>query len=395
MDRVAIVSAVRTPIGNFGGALIDVSAPELGEVAANAALERAGIAPTAVDESIFGCARQAGIGPNLARQIAWRIKMPQETAAFTVNKACGSGLKAITLGAQSIMLGENKVVLAGGVEQMSQIPYLLPKARWGYRLGDGEVIDANYRDGYNCPLCDMVMGETVDRLAEEYQISREMQDAFAAESHRKAIAAWENGDFDAEVVPVKIAGRKGTVTLFERDERPRGDSTPEALNKLKPVFRKEEDGGTVTAANASGITDGAAAVILMREDLAKAQGIEPLGFISGFASGGVAPERMGLGPVPSTRKLLELTGYGLEDFGLIELNEAFSAQVLIVEKELAWDPDRRNVHGGAVALGHPTGCTGARILVTLLHAMRSKDVELGLATLCISGGLGMSVAISR
>ena len=395
MHKVAIVSAVRTPIANFGGALMDVHAAQLGKTAAKAAIERAGLSPDQVDESIFGSARQAGIGPNLARQIAWRVGMPQETTGFTVNKACGSGLKAITLGAQSIMLGENQVVLAGGVEQMSQIPYLLPKARWGYRLGDGELIDANYRDGYNCPLCDMVMGETVDRLAEEYQISREMQDEFAAESHRKAIAAWENGAFEDEVVPVEIPGRKGTVSLFERDERPRADSTAEALKKLRPVFRNEEDGGTITAANASGITDGAAAVVLMRADIAEAEGIEPLGTLVGFASGGVAPERMGLGPVPSTQKLLAQTGLQLDDFGLIELNEVFAAQVLIVERELAWDVERRNVHGGAVALGHPTGCTGARILVSLLHAMRQRDVELGLATLCISGGLGMSVAVSR
>jgi len=374
---------------------MNVHAAQLGETAARAAIERAGLTPDQVNESIFGSARQAGIGPNLARQIAWRVKMPQETTGFTVNKACGSGLKAITLGAQSIMLGENEVVLAGGVEQMSQIPYLLPKARWGYRLGDGELIDANYRDGYNCPLCDMVMGETVDRLAEEYQISREMQDEFAAESHRKAIAAWENGEFNDEVVPVEVPGRKGTVSLFERDERPRADSTAEALKKLRPVFRKEEDGGTITAANASGITDGAAAVVLMRADIAEAEGIEPLGTLVGFASGGVAPERMGLGPVPATQKLLAQTGLKLDDFGLIELNEAFAAQVLIVEKELDWDVERRNVHGGAVALGHPTGCTGARILVSLLHAMRQRDVELGLATLCISGGLGMSVAVSR
>lgn len=395
MHKVAIVSAVRTPIGNFGGSLMDIPAAQLGEVAARAAIERAGITPDQVDESIFGCARQAGIGPNLARQIAWRVKMPQETTAFTINKACGSGMKAVTLGAQSIMTGENRVVLAGGVEQMSQIPYLLPKARWGYRLGDGELVDANYRDGYNCPLCDMVMGETVDRLAQEYQISREQQDEFAAESHRKAVAAWESGAFNHEVVPVAVPGRKGAVNLVERDERPRADSTPEGLKKLRPVFRTEEDGGTITAANASGITDGAAALVLMQAEFAKAQGIQPLAYIDGFASGGVAPERMGLGPVPATQKLLAQTGYQLGDFDLIELNEAFAAQVLIVERELDWDVERRNVHGGAVALGHPTGCTGARILVTLLHAMRQRDVALGLATLCISGGLGMSVAVSR
>jgi acetyl-CoA C-acetyltransferase len=371
MHEVAIVSAVRTPIANFGGALINISAAQLGEVAARAAIERAGIIPEKVDEAIFGSARQAGIGPNIARQIAWRSKVPQEKVAYTVNKACGSGLKAITLGAQSIMLGENQVVLAGGVEQMSQIPYLLPKARWGYRLGDGELIDSNYRDGYNCPLCDMVMGETVDRLAEEYNISREMQDVFAAESNQKAVTAWESGWFDREIVSVEVPGRKGAVTLFERDERPRADSTPENLKKLRPVFRKEEDGGTITAANASGITDGE------------------------FASAGVAPERMGISPVPATQKLLSQTGVSLNDIGLIELNEAFSAQVLIVDQELGWDAERRNVHGGAVALGHPTGCTGARILVTLLHAMQQRDVELGLATLCISGGLGLSVLIER
>lgn len=395
MHKVAIVSAVRTPIGNFGGGLKDISAAQLGEIAAQAAIERAGLKPEEVDESIFGSARQAGIGPNLARQIAWRVKMPEETVAFTVNKACGSGMKAVTLGAQSIMLGENQVVLAGGVEQMSQIPYLLPKARWGYRLGDGELIDANYRDGYNCPLCDMVMGETVDRLAEEYQINREMQDAFAAESHQKAVAAWESGAFDGEVVPVEVPGRKESVTVIDRDERPRPDSTAEALKKLRPVFRKEEEGGTITAANASGITDGAAALVLMEAELAKKKGIEPLGVLVGFASGGVAPERMGLGPVPATRKLLAQTGLQLDDFDLIEINEAFAAQVLIVENELSWDTGRRNVHGGAVALGHPTGCTGARILVTLLHAMRNRDAKMGLATLCISGGLGMSVAVSR
>jgi acetyl-CoA C-acetyltransferase len=395
MHEVAIVSAVRTPIANFGGALAKISAAQLGEVAARAAIERAGITPDKVDEAIFGSARQAGIGPNIARQIAWRSQVPQEKVAFTVNKACGSGLKAITLGAQSIMLGENQVILAGGVEQMSQIPYLLLKARWGYRLGDGELIDSNYRDGYNCPLCDMVMGETVDRLAEEYHITREMQDVYASESNQKAVTAWENGWFDQEVVPVEMPGRKGAVTVFARDERPRADSTPENLKKLGPVFRKEEDGGTVTAANASGITDGAAAVVLMRADIAKSEGIEPLGIIKGFASAGVAPERMGISPVPATQKLLAQTGFALNDIDLIELNEAFSAQVLMVDQELGWDVERRNVHGGAVALGHPTGCTGTRIVVTLLHAMRQRDVERGLATLCISGGLGMSLLIER
>lgn len=395
MAQVAIVSAVRTPIGNFGGGLKDISAAELGEVVARAAMSRASLSPDQVDEVIFGCARQAGIGPNVARQISWRSEIPVERVAYTVNKACGSGMKAITLAAQSIMLGENDVVLAGGVEEMSQIPYLLLKARWGYRLGNDTVVDSNYRDGYDCPLCNMVMGETVDRLAEEYGITREMQDAFALESHQKAVAAWDDGCFEDEVVPVEVPGRKGTLTTVARDERPRPDTTLEKLARLNPVFRPVQEGGTITAANASGITDGAAALVLMNADRARRLGLEPLALLVGFASGGVHPARMGLGPVPATRKVLEQSGLELSDVDLIELNEAFAAQVLIVERELDWDRSRRNVHGGAVALGHPTGCTGSRIVVTLLHAMRQRDAKVGLATLCISGGLGMSLLVRR
>lgn len=395
MRQVVIVSAVRTPIGNFGGGLREVSAAALGQVVAQEAMRRAGVEPSEIDEVVFGCARQAGIGPNVARQIGWRSGVPQDRPGFTVNKACGSGLKAITLAAQSILSGENDIVLAGGVEQMSQIPYLLTQARWGYRLGNSEVVDANYRDGYDCPLCDMVMGETVDRLAEEYGISREAQDVFAAESHQKATAAWESGAFDAEVVPVEVPGRKGAVTVVERDERPRADSTAEKLASLKTVFRPEGEGGTITAANASGITDGAAAVIVMDADRAQALGLEPMALIVSFASAGVHPARMGLAPVPATQKALAKTGLTLDDLDLIELNEAFAAQALVVEKELPWDPSRRNVHGGAVALGHPTGCSGARIVVTLLHAMQRRQASLGLATLCISGGLGMSLLVRR
>ncbi|MBU1662730.1 MAG: thiolase family protein [Chloroflexi bacterium] len=394
MYDVAIVSAVRTPIGNFGGALKDISAAQLGEIVAREAIIRAGLTPDNIDEVIFGSARQAGNGPNIARQIAYRSHVPVEKIAYTVNKACGSGLKSITLGAQSIMLGENQIVLAGGVEQMSQIPYLLMKARWGYRLGDDTLVDSNYRDGYFCPLADMVMGETVDRLAEEYKISRQEQDEFAVDSNQKTLAAWEKGSFTDEVVSIEVKDRK-TAIIFDRDERPRADSTAEKLAKMRTVFRPVERGGTITAANASGITDGAAAVILMRAEIANAEGIEPLAVIKGFASAGVEPARMGLGPIPSTRKVMVQTGTTLDDFDLVELNEAFAAQVLIVEKELAWDPARRNVNGGAVALGHPTGCTGARIVVTLLHAMKNRDAELGLATLCISGGLGMSIVVQR
>ena len=395
MHDVVVVSAVRTPIGRFGGGLKDVSAAVLGETVAREAIQRAGLAPEQIDEVVFGCARQAGIGPNIARQVSWRSGVPEGSVAYTVNKACGSGLKAITLGAQSIMLGENDVVLAGGVEQMSQVPYLLPKARWGVRLGDDVLVDANYRDGYDCPLCNMTMGETVDRLAEEYGITRNLQDAFALESHRKAVAAWEAGAFDAEVVPVETRARKGELVVIDRDERPRPDTNTEKLARLRTIFRQPEDGGTITAANASGIADGAAAVILMRADRARALGIEPMAQIVGFASAGVHPARMGLGPVPATRKVLAGTGLRLADLDLIELNEAFAAQVLMVERELDWEPSRRNVHGGAVALGHPTGCTGARITVTLLHALQQRDAKLGLATLCISGGLGMSLVLRR
>ncbi len=395
MYDVAIVSAARTPIGNFGGGLKDISAAELGTIAASETIRRAGIAPNQIDASIFGTARQAGNGPNIARQISYRSQVPVDKVAFTVNKACASGLKSITLGAQSIMLGENKVVLAGGVESMSQVPFLLKQARWGYRLGDGVLVDSNNMDGYFDPLSNMVMGKTVDILAEEYQISREEQDQFAVDSNLKAYNAWESGAYKEEVVPVEVKGRKGKITVIDRDERPRGDSNTAKLNTLSTVFRPKEEGGTITAANSSGITDGGAAVVLMRADIAKAEGIEPLATIKGFASAGVEPARMGLGPVPATHKVMEQTGFGLDDFGLIELNEAFAAQVLIVERELKWDVERRNVHGGAVGVGHPTGCTGARMMVTLLYAMKQRDVETGLATLCISGGLGMSVVVQR
>jgi len=391
IKEVVILSAVRTPIGGFGGVLKEVSAVELGAVAARAALKRAGLLPEDVDEVIFGCARQAGNGPNVARQVAWHTGVPAERPAFTVNKACASGMKAVTLGVQSILTGENEAVLAGGVEQMSQIPYLLMKARWGYRLGDEAVVDAMYRDGYFCPLAEMVMGETAELLAERYAITRHEQDEFALESHRKAVAAWERGAFTDEVVPVEAPGRM-EVVMVEQDERPRPDTTLEKLAQLRPVFRAE---GTITAGNASAITDGAAALVLASAKRARALGAQPLARILGFASGAVHPKEMGLGPIPATRRLLAQAGLSLSDFELIELNEAFAAQVLAVERELQWDVERRNVHGGAVALGHPTGCTGARILVTLLHALRTHDRRLGLATLCVSGGLGMAMAVER
>jgi acetyl-CoA C-acetyltransferase len=389
---VVILSAVRTPIGNFGGGLKDLSAAALGEIVAREAIHRAGLAPDQIDEGVFGCARQAGNGPNVARQILVRAGIPQERPAYTVNKACGSGTKAITLAAQSIMTGENDVVLAGGVEQMSQIPYLLLQARWGYRLGNSPLVDAMYRDGYLCPLAEMVMGETAELLADRYGISRQAQDEFALDSHHKAVAAWDGGAFAAEVVPVQGSDAKGRPLIVERDERPRADTTLDGLARLKPAFRPD---GTVTPGNASGITDGAAALVLMSAERARADGLRPLARLAGFAAAGVDPKAMGLGPVPATLRLLERTGLALADLDLVELNEAFAVQVLAVERELAWDPARRNVHGGAVALGHPTGCSGARIVVTLLHALHCCDKELGLATLCISGGLGMSLLFQR
>ncbi len=392
MTDIVIASAVRTPITKFNGALKDVAAVELGRIVADEALNRAGLTPADVDEVIIGNARQAGNGPNLARQIGYRAGVPVDRPAFTINKACASGLKAITLACQSIATGENDIVLAGGVEQMSQIPYLLTKARWGYRLGDDVLVDAMHRDGYYCPLSEMMMGLTAEVLVEEYGIGREEQDRFALESHQKAVRAWEEGWFDAEIISVNAAGRKGATVQVERDERPRADTDLEKLARLRPVFKKD---GTVTAGNASGITDGAAAVVVMQARKARALGIKPLARIEAFASAGVDPRRMGMGPVPATHKVLAKTGLSLDDLDLIELNEAFAAQVLAVERELDWDVSRRNVHGGAVSLGHPTGCTGTRIVVTLLYAMRRRDVKLGLATLCVSGGLGMSLLLQR
>ena len=392
MTDVVIASGVRTPIGKFGGVLKDVPAAELGRIAAEEALRRAGITPHEVDELIVGHARQAGNGPNLARQIGYSAGVPVDRPAYTVNKACASGLKAITLAYQAIVAGEHAVILAAGVEQMSQIPYLLTKARWGYRLGGDDLVDAMHRDGYYCPLAEMMMGGTAEILVNEYGIGREEQDQFALQSHQKAVRAWEKGLFDAEVVPVDVPGRKGQTKRVAVDERPRPDTTIEKLARLQPVFKED---GTITAGNASGITDAAAAVVVMRADRAAALGIEPLARIKGFASAGVDPKRMGMGPVPATEKVLAQTGLSLDDLDLIELNEAFAAQVLAVERELDWDVDRRNVHGGAIALGHPTGCTGTRIVVTLLHAMQQRDAEIGLATLCVSGGLGMTLLVNR
>lgn len=392
MRPVLVLSAARTPIGKFGGSFASMSAADLGTVAARGALERSNLPAAAVDETIFGHARQAGGGPNTARQVSHRAGVPDSVPAYTVNKACGSSLKALTLGALSIAAGENDVVLAGGTECMSATPYLLPRLRFGMRMGHGEVVDGMYRDGFLCPLCGQLMGETAENLVREFGISRAEQDAFAAESQRRATAAIESGLFDAEIVPVEVAGRKGP-TLVSRDEHVRPDTTVETLAKLPPVFDTES--GTVHAGNSSGITDGAAAVVLASEEAAARAGVEPLARVTAWASAGVEPSRMGIGPVPALRKLLAKAGKTLGEIDRIELNEAFAAQVLACARELPFDPARMNVCGGAIALGHPIGATGARITTTLLHEMKRSGAKTGIATLCISGGMGMAVLFER
>jgi acetyl-CoA C-acetyltransferase len=385
---VVVASAVRTPIGRFGGGLAALTAPELGAAAAGAALARAGLEPREVDETIFGCARQAGVGPNPARQVAARAGVPQEATAFTVNMACGSGLRALDLGARQILDGEARVVLAGGAESMSRVPYLAPGARWGYRMGEQPLVDGMYQDGFLCPLAEMVMGETAERLAGQYAISRDEQDRFALDSQRKAGAAWTAGRFSDETVAVGVPGRKGP-TEVARDEHPRTDSTLEGLARLPAVFAKD---GSVTPGNSSGITDGAAALVLLEESHARERGVRPLARLLGVAGAGVDPRVMGIGVVPAVRRLLERLGRQLADFELVEVNEAFAAQVLACDRELGFDRDRLNVNGGAIALGHPIGATGARIVVTLLHEMRRRGARLGLASLCISGGMGLAAA---
>jgi acetyl-CoA C-acetyltransferase len=389
MKGVFILSAVRTPIGKFGGSLRDFTAPDLGVIAAQAALERAGVAEEEVEEAIFGHARQAGNGPNPARQIAVRAGIPERVPAYTVNKACASGLKSIVLGYQEIVLGNAEVVLVGGTEAMSRIPFFVEGARWGARLGHQQLIDGMYQDGFLCPLSRMIMGETAELLAEQYKIPREEQDAFALTSQQRAQRAVASGRFKDEIVPVPVKNKKGEE-LFQSDEHPRFDSTPEALAELAPVFSKT---GTITAGNSSGITDAAAALVLVSEERLKRATTRPLARIVDYSTAGVDPRVMGIGPVPAVQKLYKKTGRRLEDYELIELNEAFAAQVLACDRELHFDRARLNVNGGAIALGHPIGCTGARITVTLVHEMLKRSARRGLATLCVSGGMGMALEL--
>ena len=391
MHDVFILSAVRTPIGKFGGSLVSMTAADMGVVAAEGALQRAGVQPEQVEETIFGNARQAGGGPNPARQISIRSGVPQEVPAYTVNKACASGVKSIALGYQEIAVGNLECVLAGGTESMSRLPYYLDGARWGYRMGKQEVVDGMYRDGFFCPLAKMVMGETAEVLAEQYKISREEQDQFALCSQTRAAAAIVSGRFDDEIVPVTIDGKKG-ATVFARDEHPFERASMEKLAKLALVFSNT---GTITAGNSSGITDGAAAVVLGSEEFVKKNNLKPLARIMAVTSAGVDPRIMGIGPVPALRKMEQKHKLKPADFDVIELNEAFAAQVLACDRDLHFDRSKLNVNGGAIALGHPIGCTGTRITVTLLHEMLKRKAKRGVATLCVSGGMGMALAIEN
>lgn len=388
---IVLCSPVRTPIGKFGGVLSSLSAADLGSAAASACLIRAGIPGSAVDQTIFGHGRQAGGGPNTARQISHRAGIPVEFPAFTVNQACGSGLQAVISAARTILLGEAEVVLAGGTESMSNTPYFLTRARTGYRLGHGEIVDGMYRDGFDDPLSKLVMGETAEELAAEEGIGREASDAWALESQTRCERARKAGRFAAEIASVSVPGKKGAVEI-ETDEHPRDGMTIESLAKLPTVFRK---GGAVTAGNASGITDGAAALLVTSREAAERLNVKIEARLAGWSVVGVEPRIMGIGPVPAVEKLLALTGVALEDVQSIELNEAFACQVLACIEGLKLDPARVNPDGGAIALGHPIGATGARILVTLLHGMAARGERLGIATLCISGGMGIAALVER
>jgi acetyl-CoA C-acetyltransferase len=398
LAEVVIVGAARTPIGKYGGAFRNVHPAELGAVAVRAALERSGVAPGLVDDVVIGHGRQAGSGPNPARQVGRRAGLPDAVPAQTINKACASGMQAIAIGAQSIMLGEADVVVAGGIESMSRMPYLIDAddARWGHRMGNFALVDAMYRDGFTCSVCGMIMGETAEVLGRQYGITREESDAYALETQRRAAAAMAEDRFRAEIAPVDVTDAKGKRTTVRTDEHPRPETTLEGLRKLSPVFGSVEgQPGIITAGTSSGITDGGAAVVLMNAERAAAAGLEPLARVVGWASAGVDPRIMGIGPVPAMRKLFARTGLSLDDFDLVELNEAFAPQVLAVLKDEPIPREKLNVNGGAIALGHPIGCTGTRIVVTLLYEMQRRKVRRGLATLCVSGGLGMALAIER
>ena len=396
--EVVILGAARTPIGKYGGSFKDLHPAELGSVAARAALERAGVDPADIQEVLMGHGRQAGSGPNPARQVGHRAGVPHTSPAHTINKACASSLQAIASGAQSILLGESEVVLAGGIESMSRMPYLVDAAdaRWGHKMGNFQFVDAMYRDGFSCPLSGLIMGETAEVLARQYGITREQSDAYACETQKRAEAASKAGHFTREIAPVTIKDAKGRDVTVSTDEHPRFGSTIEALRKLPLAFPKVEgQEGIITAGTSSGVTDGGAAVVLSSREWAVKKGVAPRARIVGWASAGVEPRIMGIGPVPALEKLQKKTGLTIEDYDLVELNEAFAAQVLAVLRDVPIATDRLNVNGGAIALGHPIGATGARLIVTLLHEMERRNVKRGLATLCVSGGMGMAMAIEK
>ncbi|ABB15584.1 MULTISPECIES: acetyl-CoA C-acetyltransferase [Carboxydothermus] len=392
MEEVVIVSAVRTPIGSFLGSLAQTPAVDLGALVIKESLNRINLAPRFVDEVIMGNVLQAGLGQNPARQAAIKAGIPQEVPAFTVNKVCGSGLKSVGLAYQAIATGDADIVVAGGMENMSLAPYVLPKARTGYRMGHDTLIDSMIKDGLWCAFTDVHMGITAENIAEKYNITREEQDKFALQSQERAIKAIDEGKFKEEIVPVIIPQKKGEPLVFSTDEFPKRGTSLEKLAALKPAFKKD---GTVTAGNASGINDGAAAVVVMSAKKAQELNIKPLAVIRGYAAAGVDPAYMGLGPIPATRKALKKANLTVSDLGLIEANEAFAAQALAVIKELELNPEITNVNGGAIALGHPIGASGARILVTLLHEMQKRNTKYGLATLCIGGGQGFALVVEK
>lgn len=391
-EDVVIVSAVRTPVGKFQGALSEMSAVQLGALVVREAVRRAGIDASAVDECLMGCVLPAGLGQNPARQAALQGGLADTVSALTINMVCGSGLKAVALAAQAIMTGAAEIIVAGGMESMSNAPYLLPQGRKGFRMGDAAVVDSMVKDGLWCACEDFHMGMTGELVAAKHAITREMQDAYSLESHRRASAAWREGRFDAEVMAVSVPGKKGGATLFERDESVREDASLEALAALRPAFKKE---GTVTAGNAPGVNDAAAAVVVMSATKAKALGLTPMVTIKAQATSGVAPKWVMLAPVTGVQKVLQRVGWRISDVDLFELNEAFSVQALGVTRELGISLDRVNVNGGAVAIGHPIGASGARVLVTLIHEMVRRDVKKGVAALCLGGGNSVAMAVER
>lgn len=392
MNKVVIASAARTPVGSYGGVFKNTSAVELGKVAVKAAMERAGLKPEMVDEVIFGNVLQAGQGQNVARQVAIGAGIPDYVTAYTVNKVCGSGLKTVALAAQAIKAGDAEVLVVGGTENMSMAPYLLPNNRWGQRMGNGQVIDYMVADGLTDIFNNYHMGITAENIVEKYGLTREEQDELAYNSQIRAEKAIKDGRFKEEIVPVEIPQRKGDPIVVDTDEYPKFGTTMETLAKLRPAIKKD---GSVTAGNASGINDGAAAFVVMSEDKAKELGLKVMAEIVSYASAGVDPAIMGTGPIPASKNALDKAGLKIDDIELIEANEAFAAQALSVAKELNFDMGKVNVNGGAIAIGHPIGASGARILVTLLHEMEKRDNKLGLATLCIGGGQGISMVVKR